>query len=166
MKLFLVYLGGSAPQANIELHDVRFVVGETIEDCYPQLRKQWFGTQKGLHLDSYVQLHHVDGYKIELKSDPSEQSERLYFVNFGGYKQGQLAEAHEFMVCVARSVEEAKALGKQRLMLGTNMPHKDNLYALDDLLTVDMLEGWHVHLHKDGNTQDLVPDWSGYEVIA
>ncbi len=30
-KLFAVYLGGRAPGANIELHDVVFIVGPTIE---------------------------------------------------------------------------------------------------------------------------------------
>ena len=34
-KLFAVYLGGRAPKANIELHDVVFVVGESIEQTYP-----------------------------------------------------------------------------------------------------------------------------------
>ncbi|WP_349678192.1 DUF1543 domain-containing protein, partial [Idiomarina abyssalis] len=38
-KLFLVYVGGTAPGANIELHDVRFVVGKRMEDTYPAIRK-------------------------------------------------------------------------------------------------------------------------------
>mgnify|MGYP006163572549 CR=1 FL=1 len=38
MQLFLVYLGGTAPGANIELHDVRFVAAPQIEQAYPQLR--------------------------------------------------------------------------------------------------------------------------------
>ncbi len=46
-KLFIVYLGGSAPKANIELHDIQFVVGNTIEDTFEQLRSNWFGTVKG-----------------------------------------------------------------------------------------------------------------------
>jgi len=31
-KLFLVYVGGTAPGANIELHDIRFVVGQSMEE--------------------------------------------------------------------------------------------------------------------------------------
>jgi hypothetical protein len=41
-QLFRVYLGGSAPKANIELHDIQFVVGDKIEDTYEQLRNSWF----------------------------------------------------------------------------------------------------------------------------
>jgi hypothetical protein len=40
MKLFMVYVGGSMTGANTELHDVRFSIRETIEDCYDDLRRQ------------------------------------------------------------------------------------------------------------------------------
>ncbi len=42
--LYLVVLGGGAEKANIELHDVRWVVGSKIEDTYDTLRKDWFGS--------------------------------------------------------------------------------------------------------------------------
>ena len=48
--LYLVVLGGRAEKANIELHDVRWVVGSKIEDTYDTLRKDWFGSSRGLHL--------------------------------------------------------------------------------------------------------------------
>lgn len=166
MKLFMFYIGGSAPRANIEVHDLRFVAGESVEACYPALRKYWYGTLKGLHLDSYVQLHHVDGYRIELKQEPSTQAEKLWFVNFGGYYPGRLAEFHDFTLVVAKSADEAKRVGYQRLLTDSVEQHKDDLYDVDNCLNVDLLEGWHVHLVKDGKEQPLVPDWSGYEVIA
>ena len=37
LKLFAVYLGGSAPKANIELHDVVFVTGFSLEETYSKL---------------------------------------------------------------------------------------------------------------------------------
>ena len=46
-------LGGRAKKANIELHDVRWVVGSSIEDTYDTLRKDWFGSPKGLYIDRY-----------------------------------------------------------------------------------------------------------------
>ena len=51
--LFLVVLGGKAKKANIELHDVRWVVGTRIEDTFDELRRDWFGTREGLYIDSY-----------------------------------------------------------------------------------------------------------------
>ena len=41
--LFLVVVGGRYPKANIELHDVRWVIGSKIEDTFDQLRNDWFG---------------------------------------------------------------------------------------------------------------------------
>lgn len=64
--LYLVVLGGRAEKANIELHDVRWVVGSKIEDTYDALRKDWFGSSKGLHIDSYKKIQYIDGHKINL----------------------------------------------------------------------------------------------------
>jgi len=64
--LYLVVLGGRAEKANIELHDVRWVVVSKIEDTYDTLRKDWFGSPKGLHIDSYKKIKYIDGYKINL----------------------------------------------------------------------------------------------------
>ena len=57
--LYLVVLGGRAKKANIELHDVRWVVGSKIEDTYDTLRKDWFGSPKGLHIDSYKKIKYI-----------------------------------------------------------------------------------------------------------
>ena len=59
-------LGGRAEKSNIELHDVRWVVGSKIEDTYDTLRKDWFGSSRGLHIDSYKKIQYIDGYKINL----------------------------------------------------------------------------------------------------
>jgi hypothetical protein len=34
MKLFMFCVGGNCGNSNVELHDVRFWVGETPQDCY------------------------------------------------------------------------------------------------------------------------------------
>ena len=64
--LYLVVLGGRAKKANIELHDVRWVVGSKIEDTFDTLRNDWFGSSKGLHIDSYKKIQYIDGHKINL----------------------------------------------------------------------------------------------------
>lgn len=171
MKLFLVYLGGTAPGANIELHDIRFVVGERIEDTYQQLKQQWFGSVRGLHLDSYLHVHHVDGYKVDLVREPQPaHGDKLYFVNFGGYFPGRIPEFHDFTLCVANSPEQAKQKGYSHVLreglANSEQPHKDDLLAVDDCLAVDLLDGWYVKLTADSQRQLLKPDWSGYEVIG
>lgn len=115
-QLFIVYLGGNAPKANIELHDVQFVIGNTIEDTYEQLRQNWFGTVKGLHLDSYKALKGADGYQISIQDRPQNFNKKLYFVNLGGYDESKLNELHEFALFVATDKTEAKEKAKQSLL--------------------------------------------------
>ena len=62
----MVLLGGKAKKTYIELHEVRCVVGSKIEDTYDTLRKNWFGSSEGLHIDSYKKIKYIDGYKINL----------------------------------------------------------------------------------------------------
>ena len=54
--LYLVVLGGRANKANIELHDVRWVLGSKIEDTFDELRKGWFGNIEGLHIDKNINI--------------------------------------------------------------------------------------------------------------
>jgi hypothetical protein len=108
INLYLVYLGGRTPKSNIELHDIQFVAGSKIEDTYQTLCERWFGTVRGLHLDSYLALKFVDGHRVELKKERFNGSHNLYFGNFGGYDPRSIAELHEFGLFVAISPEEAK----------------------------------------------------------
>ncbi|HEY9042949.1 MAG TPA: DUF1543 domain-containing protein [Rheinheimera sp.] len=166
MQLFLVYIGGTAPGANIELHDVRFVAAEKIEDTYPLLCQQWFGTVKGLHVDSYMQVQHIDGYSVSLHSTPQHSEQKLFFVNFGGYYPDKIAEQHEFMLCVAANAADAKAKAKQSLLTDADSQHKDDLLELDDCFALEQLQGLYIHLTPSGQSQPMRPDWSGYQVIG
>ena len=78
--LYLVVLGGKAKKANIEVHDVRWVVGSKIEDTYDTLRKDWFGSPKGLHIDSYKKIRYIDGYKINLINFEKDKIDKKQFL--------------------------------------------------------------------------------------
>ena len=73
IKLFAVYLGGRADGCNTELHDVVFTCGYKIEDTYLDLLDKWFGNSDRLHIDSWVEINHVDGYKVSLSSKKISQ---------------------------------------------------------------------------------------------
>ena len=179
--LFLVVLGGRTATSHIELHDVRWVVGTSIENTIPTLRQQWFGLQSGLHIDSYKAIEHVDGYAIELiqrrvdctqqqQASPTAMNDQLWFINLGGYDQDSLQELHQFGLVVAPNKQAAKARARRR-WLGTALKvHKDDLHTLDRLDTVDdclpifNVEDWQIHLKADPNKSqaELKPDWIGY----
>lgn len=172
-RLFLVVLGGRTAKSNIELHDVRFVAGDTIEATYPELKRQWFGARSGLHIDAYMAVEFVDGYAVSLSSEvPKNLDQQLWFVNMGAHNSESLAELHHFGVLVAPSAQAAKASAKRHWLPGAHLQHKDDLCSIDNCLAIQQLEigsdgPWHVQLNLDpqGRNQAQVPDWFGYRLI-
>ena len=183
--LYLVVLGGRVEKANIELHDVRWVVGSKIEDTYDTLRKDWFGSLKGLHIDSYKKIKYIDGYKINLinlekdKIDEKQLGKKnkakkhLWFVNIGGYKPTSMQEKHEFGLVTASTKFEAKNIAKSKWLIGCKNKHKDDIASLEMLLICDDCEPikkigkWQIELTPDNNSieENNYPDWYGYQKI-
>ena len=183
--LFLVVLGGRAKKANVELHDVRWVIGSKIEDTYDSLRRDWFGMREGLHIDSFKKITYVDGYKINLKNIenkklksnkfPNEKTTKknLWFVNIGGYDPSSMQEKHEFGLVVAKSSLEAKNIAKSKWLNGYKKKHKDDISSLKNLTTLDDCEliknicNWEIDLTLENNFYEETnyPDWYGYKRI-
>ncbi len=180
--LFLVVLGGMADKANVELHDVRWVIGSKIEDTFEVLRSDWFGNIEGLHIDSYKKINFVDGYKIKLKNIDNEKlinnkfhnekipQKNLWFVNIGGYDPSSMQEKHEFGLVVAKNSLEAKNKAKSKWLNGYKKKHKDDITSLNKLVVLDNCEliknigNWEIELIKENNyiEETNSPDWFGY----
>ncbi len=185
IHLFLVVLGGRAEMANVELHDVRWVVGSKIEDTYDVLRRDWFGTYEGLHIDSYKKINYVNGYKINLKNIENKKlknkknfngnntKKNLWFVNIGGYDPSSMQEKHEFGLVVAKSELEAKNIAKGKWLMGCKKKHKDDIASLkiligcDDCQLIRTIGNWEIELTLENNCIDGPnnPDWFGYKRI-
>ena len=150
--LFLVVVGGRSPKANIELHDVRWVIGSKIEDTFDQLRNDWFGADNGLHIDSYKKIDSIDGYKINLRNKENNKpknkifkkdkipNKKLWFVNIGGYDPSSMQEKHEFGLIVASSPSEAKTKAKSKWLIDCKKRHKDDIYVIKKFTDVDDCE--------------------------
>ena len=183
--IFLVFLGGKSKKSNIELHDVRWVVGSKIEDTYDVLRKDWFGCIEGLHIDSYKKIKSVDGYYVKLKKivgnkrqnnhevDNRGSKKTLWFVNLGGYDPNSMQEKHEFGLVVADSKLEAKKKAKSKWLIGLEKKHKDDITSLrmlircDDCEAIKKLGEWEIELTPSNNLVEETnsPDWYGYRRI-
>ena len=183
--LFLVVLGGRAKKANVELHDVRWVIGSRIEDTFNVLIRDWFGCLDGLHIDSYKKINYVDGYKVNLKNienhklkknkffDKNNTKMNLWFVNIGGYDPNSMQEKHEFGLVVASSKLEAKNIAKSKWLLGCKKKHKDDIASLkkligcDDCKLIQNIGNWEIELALENSlTQETNnPDWYGYKPI-
>lgn len=149
LKLYAVLLGGRAKGCSIELHDVVFAIGTSLETLYPQLVNQWFGGMtKSLHIDSSVELKYVDGHEIVIKPRHEKQDtdKTLYFANFGGYKPGYFGEIHEVNFYVASSRTEALARAKNDLCVGLHQQHSDDHLDVDDLITINNIDAYTISL--------------------
>lgn len=154
-KLFAVYLGGRAPKANIELHDVVFVVGESIEQTYPQLLELWFGSPEGLHIDCWIELDVVDGYRVRLVADKPVSEQQLYFINLGAYHADHIGELHATAFMVAQSSQAVKARAKKTLLPGTQALHTDDLYEVDDCMPLAHINGYYIALEPGADHRAL-----------
>lgn len=146
MKLFAIYIGGEHPSANIEIHDVRFVVASSIKETHDRLRDDWWGTPGTLHIDCWAEIDHVDGYDVALKPERSTGREKLWFVNLGGYDGRGFAEQHKNMFVVAASAAEAKAAAL-RTIEGWTDAHRDDLFEAEKAFALDGMLGERLHIH-------------------
>jgi hypothetical protein len=167
-KLFAVYLGGKAPRCNIELHDVVFVVGSSIEETYPLLIQKWFGNPHQVHIDSYLHLKHIDGHEIALVKDVSQvqSSKKLYFLNFGAYKPYEFTEYHQSGFYVADDAPAAIRRAKSELCQGLQTIHKDDVVVLDrvaqefdvdDVLEIENVDEYFISLKSSALQEQALP---------
>jgi hypothetical protein len=155
MHLFVIYIGGRHAQSLIELHDMRFVVAETLEDTYPALRRSWWGEPASLHVDCWGILREVDGYALELATQASDSAQQVYFANLGGYDPSAFTELHHNTFVVAPDLSTAKAKALKQVGAWQS-PHRDYIYTLESLVDLHALvaaQGFYLQLQPTALSQ-------------
>ncbi len=164
MKLFSVFLGGRADKCNTELHDVVFTLGEKIEDTYNDLLQKWFGLPDRLHIDSWVDLNIVEGYRISLSKNKKKSNKKLYFVNLGAYEKNRFEELHESKFMVDVNKVNVKKRAKELLLVGKEQVHLDDLFDVDDCIEIKKVSGYYINLEKTSIQNNLKFN-NGYKPI-
>lgn len=157
VKLFMFYVGGNCGTSNVELHDVRFSIGTAAEDCYADLRRQWWGDPKSLHLDSWGAVEQADGYDIAVVRDEARNANRLFFVNLGGYDRNEFGELHKNLLLVAPDAQAAKAKALAQIE-DWFLPHKDRIFEVEkavDLSAFAGASGYNLQLAKASRTKQF-----------
>ena len=159
-NLFMVMLGGRHVRANTEVHDVVFAIAETLEDTYSQLKNAWFGEQKGLHIDAWMQITSIqsDGknYQIQFSHAQTQSAnEKLWLINLGGYDVREFGELHRYMLIVAENADVAKQRGKAHFATHWQKQHTDRVVDVDDCLGIDCVDGRFIHLIEFENSEYL-----------
>ncbi len=159
MKLFVIYIGGKMETSLIELHDMRFVVAERIEDTFQDLKQEWWGVPKSLHIDCWGVLSYADGYRISLEKKPSKSSKKLFFVNLGGYDANIFTELHENIFVVAENESDAKVRALQQIKNTVNWgsPHRDYLYDVENCFCLNYIAEEKSHFIHLTETEVSIP---------
>jgi hypothetical protein len=154
----MFYIGGNCGNSNIELHDVRFSIGESPEDCYDDLRRQWWGEPGSLHLDCWGVVEQADGFDVAVTTIPSTgNSVNLYFVNLGGYDRSEFSELHRNVLLVAADAKAAKVRALKEVQ-GWSEPHRDKAFEVEKTLDVSALahgQGYYLTLTKAKETKQF-----------
>ena len=158
MQLFVIYIGGMHDESFIELHDMRFVIANSIEDTYDELKKTWWGIPESLHLDAWGVLRYADGHAIHLAAEPAQNTQnKLYFVNLGGYDKNQFTELHNNVFVVAENESQAKVNAVKQIA-GWESPHRDNQYQIENIVDITKIaasKDVYIHLHPTHKAQEF-----------
>jgi len=140
----MILLGCTPKGRHTEQHDIFFGIGNSLVDLKEQMQKFWPGTQ--LHIDAWRELTNVDGYTIYVvtKEEEKENTNQLFFLNLGGYKQNEFDEFHYKLLVVSPNKGQAvkgatqTAFYKHVTMPGNAKSHIDNRYGVgvDDIFAI------------------------------
>ena len=171
-KLYMLLIGASPPERNIEQHDVFFGIGDSIKELIPDVLAFWPGNNK-LHFDAWREVTSVNGYKVEVilkKENKQDSAFKLFFINLGGYKQNEFEEFHYKMVIASADKAEAINQSKQTAFFRhtgfkgatSHIDDKfgvdvDDIYEITDILPVGVKEKYSISVTPaDSLTEDEV----------
>ncbi|RYF84846.1 MAG: DUF1543 domain-containing protein [Chitinophagaceae bacterium] len=161
LRLFMILIGAELTQRHTEQHDVYFGIGEKWEDLVPGIKLFWPDAKK-LHVDAWRAVQHVEEFEIRVVSKlesalQEEVSQKLFFLNLGGYKRDEFNEFHYKMVCVAPDKAQAVVAGKKTAFFkhtslpeaGSHVDDKygidvDDLYALEDIMAENVMAPYRI----------------------
>ncbi|MGV3766618.1 MAG: DUF1543 domain-containing protein [Chitinophagaceae bacterium] len=162
-KLFMVIMGATPEGRQTEQHDVFFGIAASLKDLVPDMRQAWPEAKGRIHIDSWREVTLVDGFSVTVAernfSPENTMQERVFFLNLGGYKPGDMEEYHYKMLVVASDTGKAVQHGKASTFYKhTGFPgataHVDDKYGIDvddvhqveDILPASMREKYRLEL--------------------
>ena len=164
MKLYMLLLGCKPRGRNTEQHDVFFGVGDDLMDLLPGIFDFWPEAKRKIHLDAWREVTVVDGFGVRVVprndiADPLPDPAKLFFLNLGGYKQGEFEEFHYKMLTAGKNKAEAIQKAKDTVFFkhtgfkGANahIDEKygvdvDDVYEIEDILPDELKKNYRISL--------------------
>jgi len=169
-KLFMILLGATPKGRNIEQHDIFFGIASSVKDLLPEMKAFWPEANGKIHIDAYRMVNKVGNFKVEVIAKADEvktDKTSLFFLNLGGYKQGEFEELHYKMLVVAdqkaAAIKEAKetAFYKHTGFKGatSHIDDKfgvdvDDVFEIEDILAAETKSRYALKFSKSNNLPD------------
>lgn len=114
-NLYMIMLGCTPKGRFTEQHDIFFGIGSSLKELVPDMNAFWPEAKGRIHIDAWQKVTFVNGFAIEVvsKEEKLDQEEQLFFLNLGGYKEGEFEEYHYKILVVAKTKAEAIKKAKQ-----------------------------------------------------
>ncbi|SEL05775.1 DUF1543 domain-containing protein [Parapedobacter koreensis] len=172
--LYMLLLGCKPEGRHTEQHDVFFGIGTALSDLVPDINAFWPEAQGKIHIDAWRTVRFVDGYTITaIPKDEASQlggSPKLFFVNLGGYKEGDFEEYHYKCLSIAADAAGAIKQAKEQTFWKHNISsHIDDKYGIDvddvyeigDVLAPHLKERYTLVIEKieQGTPDELHPGY-------
>ncbi len=170
-KLFMLLLGCKPEGRHTEQHDIFFGIAKELRDLIPDIKSFWKNSGK-IHIDGWIAVTNVDGHQITIvdKQTSSDNTNGLFFLNLGGYKERHFDEFHYKMLTVAKDKGEAIAAAKKTAFyLHTGFgkiatSHIDDKYGVDvddifdinDILSTEIKNNFSITISQ--NKIDNLPE--------
>ncbi len=167
-KLFMILLGCKPKGRHTEQHDIFFAIANEVKELVPAINAFWPEANGKIHLDAYRIVNNVNGYQVKVveKSDKVASTNRLFFMNLGGYQSNVFEELHYKMLMVAEDKAVATKNAKESKFFKQYFsPHIDDKYGVDvddvfeieDVLPEDMKAKYQlVFIPVDGLLEDEI----------
>lgn len=162
MELYMIIMGGKPDGRFTEQHDVFFGVADQLKQLVPDMISFWPALEGRMHIDSWRKVTQVGDYGIrvvaKVEQRDTSQSEKLFFVNLGGYKPDDMEEYHYKQLVVASSLGEATHIAKESTFwkhhTSSHIDDKygidvDDIYEINDLLSPQFKAQYHLQITQD-----------------
>ncbi|MDQ0640490.1 hypothetical protein QF042_004055 [Pedobacter sp. W3I1] len=160
LKLYMLLLGSKAPKRNVEQHDYFFGIAPSLKALVPEIKAFWPEAGSSIHVDGWREINKVNHYEINIKlrdSHTAPSTDKLFFINLGGYQPNRLYEQHYIILSVhderAKAIQEAKktVFFKKNSIKGAHIDEKygidvDDIYKIEDILSAESKQKYHIEI--------------------
>lgn len=135
----MVLIGCKPEGRHTEQHDIFFGIATSMKELLPEIISFWPEAKGDLHIDGWREVNQVDGFNVKVEDravDNISQTHQLFFINLGGYKQGEFDEFHYKMIVAAADKAEAVKRAKstafyKHTQFDGAKSHIDDKYGVD-----------------------------------